>query len=39
MESDLKQYMNLFIEESKEHLQSMNDALLVLEKEKNGFVN
>ena len=36
MESDLKQYMNLFIEESKEHLQSMNDALLVLEKEKNN---
>ncbi|NLX61728.1 MAG: chemotaxis protein CheA [Tissierellia bacterium] len=36
MESDLKQYMNLFIEESKEHLQSMNDALLELEKERDN---
>lgn len=36
MESDLRQYIKLFIEESKEHLQNMNDVLLVLEKEKDN---
>jgi len=32
MDIDMSQYMNLFIEESNEHLQTMNDVLLELEK-------
>lgn len=32
MDLDINQYINVFIEESKEHLQSMNDVLLELEK-------
>ncbi len=30
---DVSQYLEIFIEEAKEHLQSLNDQLLVLEKE------
>ncbi len=30
---DVSQYLEIFIEEAKEHLQSLNDNLLVLEKE------
>ncbi|HSH36716.1 chemotaxis protein CheA, partial [Schnuerera sp.] len=30
------QYINLFVEESKEHLQNMNEALLELEKDKTN---
>ncbi|NLV88046.1 MAG: chemotaxis protein CheA [Tissierellia bacterium] len=29
---DINQYINIFVEESKEHLQSLNDVLLELEK-------
>jgi len=29
---DVNQYMDMFIDESKEHLQHMNDILLILEK-------
>jgi len=36
MENDLKQYLSLFVEETKENLQNMNDALLVLEKDKEN---
>lgn len=32
---DMQQYLNMFIEESKEHLQSMNECLLNLEKSTN----
>ena len=30
---DVSQYLEIFIEESKEHLQSLNDQLLILERE------
>lgn len=30
---DLNQYLDIFIDESKEHLQSLNEQLLILEKE------
>ena len=30
---DVSQYLEIFIDESKEHLQSLNEELLVLEKE------
>ena len=33
MDLDIGQYINLFVEEGKEHLQNMNDALLALEKD------
>lgn len=33
MDIDLGQYMSLFVEESREHLQNMNDSLLNLEKD------
>ena len=33
MDLDLNQYIDIFVEEAKEHLQSMNDALLELEKD------
>lgn len=33
MDLDLNQYISLFIEESREHLQNMNEALLDLEKD------
>jgi two-component system chemotaxis sensor kinase CheA len=33
MDLDLNQYIDVFVEEAKEHLQSMNDALLELEKD------
>lgn len=36
MDLDLNQYINLFVEESKEHLQNMNEALLELEKDKTN---
>jgi len=32
MDLDINQYINIFVEESKEHLQNMNDVLLELEK-------
>jgi len=32
MDFDINQYINIFVEESKEHLQSLNDVLLELEK-------
>lgn len=32
MDLDINQYINIFVEESKEHLQNMNDILLELEK-------
>lgn len=32
MDLDISQYINIFVEESKEHLQNMNDVLLELEK-------
>lgn len=33
MDLDISQYISIFVEESKEHLQSMNDVLLELEKD------
>lgn len=36
MDLDLNQYINLFVEEAKEHLQSMNEALLELERDKSN---
>ena len=33
MDLDLNQYVDVFVEEAKEHLQGMNEALLVLEKD------
>lgn len=33
MDLDINQYLNIFVEESKEHLQDMNDILLSLEKD------
>ena len=32
MDLDISQYINIFVEESKEHLQNMNEVLLQLEK-------
>ena len=32
MDLDINKYINIFVEESKEHLQNMNDVLLELEK-------
>ena len=32
MDLDISQYINIFVEEAKEHLQNMNDVLLELEK-------
>lgn len=32
MDLDISQYLNIFVEEAKEHLQSMNEVLLELEK-------
>ena len=32
----MDQYMNLFVEEAKEHLQNMNDALLELERDTSN---
>ena len=41
MDLDISQYINIFIEESKEHLQTMNDVLLELEKDSShlGYIN
>lgn len=41
MDLDINQYLNIFIEESKEHLQSMNDVLMELEKDPThtGYIN
>lgn len=41
MDLDISQYINIFIEESKEHLQIMNDVLLELEKDPShiGYIN
>ena len=33
---DVSQYLEIFIEETKEHLQTLNEQLLVLEKEPNN---
>ena len=33
---DMSQYLEIFIEESKEHLQSLNECLLQLENEPNN---
>ena len=33
---DVSQYLSMFIEESKEHLQSLNEQLLILEKEPDN---
>ncbi|MDF2820703.1 MAG: chemotaxis protein CheA [Clostridiales bacterium] len=33
---DVSQYLEIFIEESKENLQSLNESLLILEKEPNS---
>ena len=30
---DVSQYLEIFVEETKEHLQSLNDNILVLENE------
>ena len=35
---DVSQYLSMFIEESKEHLQSLNEQLLVLEKEPDNII-
>lgn len=41
MDLDISQYINIFIEEAKEHLQTMNDVLLELEKDPThtGYIN
>lgn len=41
MDLDISQYINIFVEEAKEHLQSMNEVLLELEKNPShlGHVN
>src|SRR5699024_10031282 len=41
MDLDISQYISIFIEESKEHLQVMNDVLLELEKDLShtGYIN
>ncbi|WP_132995883.1 chemotaxis protein CheA [Sporanaerobacter acetigenes] len=36
MDLDINQYLDVFVEESKEHLQNMNDILLNLEKDTNN---
>ncbi|NLW22304.1 MAG: chemotaxis protein CheA [Tissierellia bacterium] len=36
MDFHMDQYMNLFVEEAKEHLQNMNDALLELERDTSN---
>ena len=33
---DLSQYLDIFIEESKEHLQALNEQVLILEKEPDN---
>ena len=35
---DLSQYLDIFIEESKEHLQIVNDQLLILERNPNDLI-
>lgn len=41
MDIDVNQYLSIFVEESKEHLQSMNDVLLSLERNPSdlGHIN
>ncbi|MFA5575827.1 MAG: chemotaxis protein CheA [Tissierellaceae bacterium] len=41
MDLDISQYINIFVEEAKEHLQNMNEVLLELEKNPSnlGLVN
>lgn len=41
MDLDISQYLNIFVEEAKEHLQSMNEVLLELEKNPShlGHIN
>ena len=36
MDLDINQYLDIFVEESKEHLESMNDILLELEKDADN---
>ena len=33
---DVSQYLEMFIEETKEHLQSLNNQILILEKESEN---
>ncbi|NLO39734.1 MAG: hypothetical protein GX115_09725, partial [Ruminiclostridium sp.] len=33
---DMSQYLDIFVEESREHLQSLNTSLLELEKDPNN---
>ena len=35
---DTSQYLELFIDETKEHLQSLNEHILELEKEKKNYL-
>ena len=39
MDLDISQYINIFVEEAKEHLQNMNDVLLELEKDFSHIEN
>ncbi|WMM26600.1 chemotaxis protein CheA [Tissierella sp. MB52-C2] len=39
MDLDIGQYINIFVEEAKEHLQNMNDVLLELEKDFSHIEN
>ena len=39
MDLDISQYINIFVEEAKEHLQNMNDVLLELEKNPSHLGN
>ena len=32
---DVSQYLEIFIDETKEHLQSLSDNMMVLEREQN----
>lgn len=36
MDMDVRQYLEIFIDETKEHLQSLNEQLLILEKEPDN---
>ena len=37
MDLDINQYIDVFVEEAKEHLQSLNDSLLALEKDITNY--
>ena len=38
MDLDLNQYINLFVEEAKEHLQNMNEAIVRSGKGYNKYI-